>query len=319
MDWKRVAWAGCLAPVLGGCFGPFHADSDLPPGMLVSHTQAAIESEIRQDARAAWREVRSQYPRRVFSAEFRDGFIDGYTDYLDRGGDAQPPAAPPLRYTRHQKYYTPEGHALIRDYYLGFQYGVDVAVATGQRQYLTVPILIPDAGAIPPEIPDVPIVPLHEPLAPTVPTVPPPSTGGEKPPAPSDVKPAPLPDPRPLPPQVPQVPQVPPTSSPVPGFHQTKWKDQTKPGSPGASGKAQSASGGSKFGALSGLLEAATPVPTVTPLPAVKADLPEPPRDVPSLPEWEPTPPVFDEFPALPATHSNPPPLPATHPEPSRK
>jgi hypothetical protein len=328
MGWKRVAWIGCLTPVFGGCFGPFHADAELPPGALVSHTQAAIESEIRHDARAAWREVRNQYARRAFSAEFRDGFIDGYTDYLDRGGAAQPPATPPLRYTRHQKYYTPEGHALIRDYYLGFQYGVDVAIATGQRQYLTVPILIPDVEAAPPAIPAVPIIPLNEavPLAPTVPTVPSPGPSGEQP---LPMTPIPLPGPRPV---GPQVPQVPPVESRIPGYHQTTWNERSGrrpqlprigPAVPKASAKAEPApeadSIGSKFGSAPSLVGADTPVPSVIPSPPVKVDLPEPPHDVPDLPEWAPTPPVFDEFPVLPPIHSSPPPIPATHPEPTRE
>jgi hypothetical protein len=109
---------------------------------MLGHTEDAIQHQIRKDAREAWREVQTQYARRAFTAEFRDGFLDGYIDYLDRGGDAQPPVVPPAKYTRHQKYFTPEGHALLRDYLLGFKYGVDVAVATGQRQYLTVPVLL---------------------------------------------------------------------------------------------------------------------------------------------------------------------------------
>src|SRR5262249_54274802 len=101
--------------------------------------EQAITNELRKDARAAWREVRCQFPRRMFSEEFRDGFLDGYTDYLDRGGNASLPAVPPAHYTRNKKYFTPEGHALLKASSLGFRYGVDVAVGTNRRQVPTRP------------------------------------------------------------------------------------------------------------------------------------------------------------------------------------
>lgn len=161
MRWKRVAWAGWLAPALGaGCHTPgVPGVPALPSGALVGHTQAAIEHRIRTDAATAWRAVRAEHPRRCFTAEFRDGFIDGYTDHLDRGGDGTPPPTPPLRYTRHPRYFTPEGHALLKDYFLGFKYGADVAAATGQRQFLTVPVLVPDGGPIPHEVVTTPTTP----------------------------------------------------------------------------------------------------------------------------------------------------------------
>lgn len=181
MRWKRVLWVGWLAPALGGCHTPgVSGVPELPSGGLVGHTQAAIEHRIRSDAREAWKAVRAEYPRRCFTAEFRDGFLDGYTDHLDRGGDGTPPPTPPLRYTRHPRYFTPEGHVLLRDYFLGFKYGADVAAATGQRQYLTVPVLVPDAGGPPPELvapAPVPTPPVQAPLTPPRPLpVPPPKS-----------------------------------------------------------------------------------------------------------------------------------------------
>jgi hypothetical protein len=41
--------------------------------------------------------------------------------------------------------------------------------------------------------------------------------------------------------------------------------------------------------------------------------LPEPPPEVPSIPDHLPTPSVLDELPVLPANHAVPPPLPANH------
>ena len=119
MGWKKVALAGCVAPTLGGCNVAKLVTHNLVNEPLVAHTERAIERDLRSDARASWQEVRSQFPRRMFTADFRDGFVDGYGDYLAHGGTAQPPAVPPLKYTRNKKYYTPEGHCLIRDYTSG--------------------------------------------------------------------------------------------------------------------------------------------------------------------------------------------------------
>ena len=37
-----------------------------------------------------------------------------------------------------------EGHARIQDYFCGFKYGSDVAVESGKRDLITVPILLPE-------------------------------------------------------------------------------------------------------------------------------------------------------------------------------
>ncbi|MBX9627861.1 MAG: hypothetical protein K2X82_28945, partial [Gemmataceae bacterium] len=158
MGWKRVAWAGCLVPAVGGCGVAFHAAHDATADGRAARGSRGVDRAIRQAAREAWGEVGRQHGRRAFTAEFRDGFLDGYADYLDRGGDGSPPAAPPARYAHNPKYLTPEGHALLRHYFLGFRYGAEVAIASGRRQYLTVPVLIPDAAepapVVGPPVPD---------------------------------------------------------------------------------------------------------------------------------------------------------------------
>src|SRR5262245_16647086 len=184
MGWKSLAWAGCLAPVLAGCVSTRHSTCPVTHEVLLAHAQRGIEHDLRKDARTAWQCVRVQYPRRAFTDEFHDGFLDGFVDYLDRGGDAHPPAVPPLKFVRSKKYFTPEGQCLIRDYYLGFKYGSDVAIATGRRQFLTIPLLLPDGSV---ECPPAAVTPV--PVTPAVPYMPPPG------PAPS----TPLASPRPAP------------------------------------------------------------------------------------------------------------------------
>ncbi len=302
MRLKRVAWAVWVAPALGGCHttGPA-VTPELPSGGLVAHTQAAIEHRIRSDAREAWRAVRAEYPRRAFTPEFRDGFLDGYSDHLDRGGDGTPPATPPLRYTRHARYFTPEGHLLLKDYFVGFKYGADVAAATGQRQFLTVPVLVPDAGPAS-------VVLDAAPVAPTAPVSP------ASPVPPSDRPPAPLPVPQALP-------VAPPAPSPAPdnrtGYHTPSW-DRNRNKVPARTTAAPTGAGVpadlSKFDYGASTAPAIAPAPVALPTPR----LPEPPPSVPTFPPHVPTPAADDDLPQYPPTHDRPPPLPPTHPDPIR-
>lgn len=336
MRWKRVAWAGCLAPVLGGCHTAFPARALVgdPPA---AHTEAAIERQIHQHAREAWRAIRAEYPRKAFSPEFHDGFLDGYSDYLDRGGDAGPPAVPPPRYTDNPKYFTPEGHVLIRDYFLGFKYGADVAAATGQRQFLTVPVLIPDT----PDVPATPPVVVTIPAPPAVLTEPPPVI-------PPVVVPKPVPAPMPLSAPRPMLKATPPPDSGIPGYHLPAWSDPASPGTKTTTTSTTSQpplappkppvpsiptppavppldNGMSKFGTFPAPLRVpkytAPELPFVPTAAEVGVKLPEPPAEVPSLPVGVPTPPVLDidDLPVLPPNHTVPPPLPANHPDPAGK
>ena len=135
MGWKSVAWASCLLPVLAGC-GTVRT---LTTGTRSAPTRSAFEYDPAPDAATAWAAVKAQHPQRAFSAEFRDGFLAGFADYMDRGQNARPPAVPPADYTQYKKYATPEGEGLVRDYYLGFQHGIDVAAASGRRASVAAP------------------------------------------------------------------------------------------------------------------------------------------------------------------------------------
>jgi hypothetical protein len=267
----------------------------------VIHSEKEIAREIHHRAHEAWTCVRTEYPRKLFSAEFRDGFLDGYSDYLDRGGAGQPPAVPPQRYTQNKKYYTPEGHALLRDYFLGFQYGTDVAIATGQRQYLTVPVLIPDDGT-PVSTEPATAVPAPLPKPPAVP----PSDAPVKP------VPQPLPVPRPMsklptPRRLPTEPAPNATSTPV-DLESSKFLPI--PVHPGLVPPLPSSD------------PLVPPLPSIPKLPMSSAKdegdvlpagakLPAPPKEVPTLPDDVPLPPYTGEVPEL-----N---LPVNHPEPVHK
>src|ERR1700722_11201798 len=117
MRQTAVAWAVCLLPVLAGCGTVRNWTTE----RHVAHTQ----SDSRKDARLAWQTVRERNPKQVFTTDFQDGFLDGFITYLDRD----------------KKFSTSEGHSHTHDYYLGFKYGIDVAIASGRRPEGSYPVV----------------------------------------------------------------------------------------------------------------------------------------------------------------------------------
>jgi hypothetical protein len=148
MTMRLLVCLGCVAP-LAGCHLATNIARNAYNEPAEIHDEYKVVRQLRREGHAAFAEVKRQYPRRAFSHDFECGFVDGYQDYLDNGGKADIPPMPPLHY-RRAKYLNPEGHAKIRDYFLGFKHGVDVAVATGCRPFYTVPILVAEQGELPP-------------------------------------------------------------------------------------------------------------------------------------------------------------------------
>jgi len=300
MRWKTVALAGALGTTATGCNIIHDAAHTLINEPLVVHNQHSITHDLRKQANAAWKEVRSQYPRRAFTSEFHDGFTDGYVDFLDRGGNGSIPAVPPVKYTRHKKYFTENGQCLVKDYFLGFKYGQDIAIATGKRQFLTVPVLLPVEDDGPPAFK----------------IQPPAGSGGEALPAPTPVK-MPVPTPPPSPTPVP-------TPAPTPPQFQT----------PEAVGSGASLNPPERPRItitntipipVAPVPPAPATAPVVTPAPSPPAPvripqvptlkLPPPPREVPEFPEYVPTPPVTDDLPIVAPNTKEFPVVPPSHPD----
>ena len=145
MRWKALLLAGCAA-AFSGCLMAENTARNLfnEPTELLDNKK--LSRQLRHESKAAWGEVCRQYPKRTFTVDYADGFTDGFVDHLESGGTAQPPAAPPVKY-RRSRYMNVEGHARIQDYFCGFKYGCDVAAASGQRDLITVPILLPEPPA----------------------------------------------------------------------------------------------------------------------------------------------------------------------------
>jgi len=285
MRWKSVVLAGVLSPAVAGCTLANNTARNVINEPHVVWSQHAIEHDLRRQARVAFQEVCGEYPDRAFSDPFREGFIDGYVDYLDRGGNGSMPAVPPVRYTRHPRYYTEEGQCLIKEWFLGFKYGQEVAIATGRRQYLTVPVLLPEPPPQPPHF-------NVQPASGTPPMMPPP-----RPPGGSDEPPVVAPVPPP------PAPTAPKPTGPAPGVLPTP-RSLPRPSSRPPAARPD-------------------PLPTLPPeqepdrLPAPAVPLPVAGAgaDLPAIPTV-PTPPPADDAPVLPPNHVTPPPLPPNHPRP---
>src|SRR5579872_1105819 len=96
---------------------------------------------LRDCARAkeAWRAAQAACPDQAYSKDYACGFKAGFRDYLDAGGNGEPPAVPPFRY-RLAGYESPGGHAAIEDWYAGFRHGAAAARASGFRELNVIPL-----------------------------------------------------------------------------------------------------------------------------------------------------------------------------------
>jgi hypothetical protein len=115
-------------------------------------------------ARDAWADFTKNCAPDRYSSDFREGFLEGYVDYLDAGGTGLPPAAPPARYWQ-TKYQDPDGVRAIQDWNAGFRQGAEAARASGYRDTIVVPLSsLPGQGVLAGHDAVVPIAPEPEQL-----------------------------------------------------------------------------------------------------------------------------------------------------------
>jgi hypothetical protein len=74
----------------------------------------------------------------ALSRDYARGFKEGYVDYLESGGDGEPPAVPPRDYWGHK---TPwwDRQAAAAEWFEGFRDGAAAAMASGYREQILVP------------------------------------------------------------------------------------------------------------------------------------------------------------------------------------
>ena len=89
-------------------------------------------------AEQAWKNVLRACPQVCYSDDYAVGFRDGFSEYLYRGGNGEPPPLPPKHY-RSVAYQTPAGYKAIEDWFAGYRHGTTAAREGGFRQYVTGP------------------------------------------------------------------------------------------------------------------------------------------------------------------------------------
>lgn len=99
-------------------------------------------------AEDSWRKFRKQNANVAYSEDFADGYIWGFADYVEKGGNGNPPVAPPYRY-RKVRYETPEGHQRITDWFAGCRTGAAAAQASGYRELVIMPLAVPPPSPTP--------------------------------------------------------------------------------------------------------------------------------------------------------------------------
>jgi hypothetical protein len=97
--------------------------------------EVCLTKKIRSLGKDAWSEYQQLDPENANSKHFAEGFVDGFSDYLENGGSGSPPAVPPPQYRRH-KYLTPDGIQAVNEYLHGFVTGADAARGSGIRDTL---------------------------------------------------------------------------------------------------------------------------------------------------------------------------------------
>jgi hypothetical protein len=144
-----VVFVIALGAGSSGCTSPFFLNSYR--NLIEAQIQA--EDNIRMFCRnhclaqQAWDRVRSTESDHNYSVDHGRGFRAGYADYLDAGGNGEPPAVPPFRY-RLSPYQTPQGYQAIEDWYAGFRHGAAVAQGSGLREVIVLPLSAPPINAV---------------------------------------------------------------------------------------------------------------------------------------------------------------------------
>jgi hypothetical protein len=114
---------------------------------IQSCDEVKLKARSRRRAEEAWEEVRKSMPDECWAKDYARGFKDGYADYLDYGGNGEPPATPPFAY-RLRRYQTPQGLRDIEEWYAGFRHGSAVARTSGYRETNVIPLSSPPINTV---------------------------------------------------------------------------------------------------------------------------------------------------------------------------
>ncbi len=108
-----------------------------------------LEDRCRKWAETNWKEFAADCVDKDFSPPFKEGFSDGFTDYLVFGGKGKPPAIPPFHYQLFGVYTVPgERSDEAREWFEGFRTGAARARMTGLREQIVIPLSAQPINAV---------------------------------------------------------------------------------------------------------------------------------------------------------------------------
>ena len=84
------------------------------------------------------REALSDYPGQSGSKHFACGFVDGFVDHLEAGGNCDPQSLPPRQYWKAE-FQTVQGHRAVEKWFQGFEVGARQARDSGLRELVEIP------------------------------------------------------------------------------------------------------------------------------------------------------------------------------------
>ena len=112
---------------LGGCQFPWIAVHNLRYEYDRCVDDHKNEHDISNLAARTWLEVvGTRRQGAVFSEDYHAGFIEGFSYFVLRGGDGEPPPVPPQSYWT-ESFRSPQGYARIQDWFSGYRHGTHVA------------------------------------------------------------------------------------------------------------------------------------------------------------------------------------------------
>jgi hypothetical protein len=119
---------------------------------------------MHKAAEKAWRDAQANGPS--YSKDYEKGFRTGFSDYLQYGGNGEPPSIPPACYWKND---SATGRDAVHEWSAGFRHGSTAARQSGIRELIVVPLSGPG------------VAPVHERASEIVPFE---STGPKPPPVP---------------------------------------------------------------------------------------------------------------------------------------
>lgn len=135
---RLLAIVATIQVVLTGCNSPCHK--------LFNNVCRTIKREPKCfdycDRSAVYQRMACSYWAKYMrstnaSSHFHAGFLEGYSDYLHRGGKGVAPPIPPRRYWEPTASMGRQN--AVREWKSGFQTGAEAARESGQRELLVVP------------------------------------------------------------------------------------------------------------------------------------------------------------------------------------